>query len=90
MKDKGKAANNVSTSSVVAGAQHREDVLLTTRAAAEFLSVKPKTLETWRAHPLGPVFVRYSRRCVRYRLRDLENWLERHLVTNDETPKVES
>ena len=40
--------------------------------AAEFLSVSPRTLATWRYRGGGPKFIPLSARCVRYRLSDLE------------------
>jgi len=49
-------------------------------AAAQYLDVEPRTLEAWRSRGIGPQFVRYSRRCVRYRVSDLERWVETHLV----------
>lgn len=51
--------------------------LLTTAEAAAFLSVSPRTAETWRRTGRGPVFVAISRNAVRYRLSDLEAWIGR-------------
>ncbi len=56
--------------------------LLTSREAAEFLRLEPRTLESWRGRPgVGPKFVRYSARCVRYRLKDLQDWVDARVVT---------
>ena len=49
--------------------------LLTQTEAATLLRIEPRTLESWRQHRVGPRYIRYSRRCVRYRLEDLHNWL---------------
>ncbi len=49
--------------------------LLTQTEAATFLHVEPRTLESWRQHRVGPAFIRYSRRCVRYRVEDIQAWL---------------
>ena len=64
--------------------------LLTTRQAAAFLGISPRTLEGWRNDPLrqsnvmgAPPCVRLGRgvhRVVRYRLSDLEAWVAQ-LVT---------
>jgi hypothetical protein len=51
--------------------------LLTTERAAAYLGLRPKTLEFWRYQGIGPPWLRISRRCVRYRLRDLDTWLEK-------------
>jgi hypothetical protein len=48
---------------------------LTTIQAAEFLNVKPATLEQWRWRGVGPVFCKLNRAC-RYRLSDLQKYLE--------------
>lgn len=50
--------------------------LLTQKQTAEFLQVQERTLEDWRRTGGGPPFVRISHRCVRYRLKDLDAWLE--------------
>lgn len=48
---------------------------LTTTEAAAYLNIKPATLEQWRWRGEGPRFVKLSR-SVRYRLADLESFLE--------------
>ena len=49
--------------------------LLDQKQAAEFLGVKPKTLELWRYNGNGPAFVRISKRCIRYRPEALDEWI---------------
>ena len=44
--------------------------LLTTGEAAEFLGLRPSTLENWRWSGGGPVFIKLGGR-VRYRIADL-------------------
>ena len=48
-----------------------EEPLLTQTEAANLLHVEPRTLESWRQRRTGPHYIRYSLRCVRYRLQDL-------------------
>ncbi|MCG3113346.1 MAG: helix-turn-helix domain-containing protein [Candidatus Manganitrophus sp. SB1] len=55
------------------------DELYVERQAAQFLKVSEKTLQSWRFTGNGPKFVRISKRCVRYRRRDLTDWIEQHL-----------
>jgi len=50
--------------------------MLDQEEAARFLHVQPRTLESWRQRRIGPRFVRYSMRCVRYREQDLQTWLD--------------
>ncbi|MBI4662163.1 MAG: helix-turn-helix domain-containing protein [Verrucomicrobia bacterium] len=50
--------------------------LLTDQQAAEFLSVKPRTLRLWR-HARGLPHIRITTKEIRYRLSDLEDWLAR-------------
>lgn len=49
--------------------------LLSTREAARFLTARPNTLEIWRIQGHGPRFVKIGR-MVRYRLSDLEAFVE--------------
>ena len=53
----------------------RDFSLLNQSEAAQILGIQPRTLENWRARRIGPSFLAISRRCVRYRLVDLEAWL---------------
>jgi len=52
-----------------------------TEAAAEFLQIKPTTLEQWRWNGKGPRFIKMGR-CVRYRLSDLEAFIEGRAFTS--------
>lgn len=49
--------------------------LLTTRQTAEWLDVSHRTLESFRITGRGPKYLKIGR-CVRYRARDLKEWLE--------------
>jgi predicted DNA-binding transcriptional regulator AlpA len=49
-------------------------LLIDERAAARLLGLTPRTLQKWRHSGDGPVYVRISSRCIRYRLADLEAW----------------
>ncbi|REJ79725.1 MAG: DNA-binding protein [Acidobacteria bacterium] len=55
----------------------RRNAFLSTKEAAAFLGVSPRTFENWRLTGSGP---RYSKvgRLVRYRLADLEDYVERN------------
>ncbi|HSL83242.1 MAG TPA: helix-turn-helix domain-containing protein [Thermoanaerobaculia bacterium] len=55
--------------------RHDDLPLLNQDQAAEALAVPPRTLERWRYQGGGPPFVRVGRH-VRYRLRDLCQWLD--------------
>jgi len=55
-----------------------QDRLLKQDEAAEFLGVTPRFLEMRRFRGDPPAVVRFSSRCVRYRLSDLEAFVERH------------
>jgi predicted DNA-binding transcriptional regulator AlpA len=54
----------------------RLDGLIPERVAAEFLGYSPRALQNWRLRGGGPRFVRVSARSVRYRRRDLIEWVE--------------
>jgi len=48
---------------------------LDTKDAADYLDLKPATLEAWRCRGGGPRFVKLGR-SVRYRRADLNEWIE--------------
>jgi predicted DNA-binding transcriptional regulator AlpA len=52
------------------------DPLLPPPDVAELLSVSERRLEYWRYQGRGPAFMRLGRRTVRYRLSDVEAFLE--------------
>ncbi|HTG33300.1 MAG TPA: helix-turn-helix domain-containing protein [Thermoanaerobaculia bacterium] len=54
-------------------------VLLTESEAAGYLRLTPRALQAWRYQGKGPPFVRISRRAIRYRLVDLEAFVEENL-----------
>ena len=60
-----------------------DEALLTQEEAAQYLHIEPRTLEAWRQRRIGPQFLTYSKRCVRYRLSDLRSWLVEREVTMD-------
>ena len=51
---------------------------MTTKEAAIQLGVKPSTLEVWRVYGKGPKYLKLGR-LVKYRLADLESFLEESL-----------
>ena len=63
-------------------AVHEPERLLTPIQAADFLSLTPRWLEMKRYHGDGPPFVRVSARCIRYRLSDIEDWVDCRIRTS--------
>lgn len=53
--------------------------LLTPRDVSAAIGVPEPTLRDWRTDDIGPPFIRVGR-AVRYRLRDLEQWLDERTV----------
>ena len=45
--------------------------------AAKYLAVSARTLRNWRTRGGGPKFVKMSGRCIRYRIADLRDWIEK-------------
>lgn len=54
---------------------------LDTKAAAKYLNLSPHTLDRWRWSGDGPQFVKLGR-SVRYRLKDLADFVESSLKVN--------
>ena len=59
-------------------------VLFTTDELAEYLKVTPRKLEKDRYEGVGIPYVRLSRRCIRYRLADVEQFIASRAVEPDE------
>jgi len=66
--------------------RHSEDLmggeLLTTAEAAAYMRISPHTLHFWRSRKqrCGPRYLKVHAHAVRYRLFDVEVWLESRLV----------
>ncbi len=60
--------------------------LINEREAAAFLGYTIRALQNWRLRGGGPMFVRVSKRSIRYRRCDLIRWSEERLCssTSDE------
>ena len=65
------------------------DQLLSQVEAAELLGISPSTMNGWRVQGRGPAFVRLTARCVRYRISDLERWVDAQRVVGPEAKRVE-
>ena len=52
--------------------------LMTTREVADLLKVSPRTLQRWRLTGLGPAFIRFNDRSVRYAPADVRQWMVDH------------
>lgn len=55
-------------------AQIKPVTVMTVQQAAEYLGLAVSTLNKWRCHGGGPVFIKMGR-AVRYRVMDLENFI---------------
>ena len=55
------------------------DRLITENEAAAFLGYSVRALQNWRVRGGGPNFVRVSKRSIRYRRRDLNEWANSRL-----------
>ena len=51
-------------------------VLLTRKQAAEYLNCSQRFLEMRAIRGGGPIYIKCSARCVRYRLIDLDQWVQ--------------
>ena len=49
--------------------------IMTTKQLAEYLGISESLLHTYRADGIGPVYLKLGK-LVRYRLDDVEKWLE--------------
>ena len=58
------------------------DQLMDEREAAAILCYSVRALQNWRHRGGGPKYVKVSARSVRYRRRDLLEWVESRIVAN--------
>ena len=59
--------------------------LLTANEVAEILQISPRTLASWRANnPNDLPFIRLGNRTIRYRLEDLDDFIESDKFEDDE------
>lgn len=56
--------------------------LLTTQEVSELLGLQPRTLANWRWRGYGPRYLNLGGRRIRYRLRDVEAFLESEVRTS--------
>jgi len=59
------------------------------KKAAEILDVAVQTLRNWRFLQRGPDYLRLGR-CIRYRVDDLENYVERNKVNPEGSIQTEN
>ena len=59
-----------------------KEYLVSEKRAAELLGFTPRFMQSRRLRGNGPTFVRVSNRAVRYRISDLEEWVEERLKRN--------
>ncbi len=58
------------------------DRLINETEAASFLGYSIRALQNWRVRGGGPRFVKVSSRSIRYRRRELNDWIEERLRSN--------
>ena len=64
---------------ITGGVRHMTPAYLTSRQAAQYLSVSVKSLEKWRLLRQGPIYVKLDR-AVRYRQIDLDAYMAKRLI----------
>ena len=50
--------------------------LLTPKEAGRYLKIASSTLEKWRMKKMGPNFMKLGNRTIRYRIEDLQSFIE--------------
>ena len=66
-------------------------MLWTTEQTAKALQISPQTLRAWRYKGFGPPFVRIGpaeRARVKYRIKDVEDWLEKRVQDPEAPAKI--
>lgn len=60
--------------------QNESHRVMTVQQASEYLGLAVSTLNKWRCHGGGPIFIKMGR-AVRYRMEDLESFMTRQKRT---------
>ncbi len=68
------------------GDQDYWHALIDEKVAAEFLKLKVRTMQGFRHRGGGPLYVRLSSRCIRYRRVDLRQWADARVRTSTSDP----
>ena len=58
--------------------------LVNDKDAAKYLDLATQTLRNWRFLGKGPRYIKMSKRCVRYKLEDLEAWVNQHAIDTEQ------
>ena len=58
-------------------------IFLTESEAADYLGISKKTLQRWRFDHKGPAYAKLNNKLIRYRLADLDDWMNQQLVSHD-------
>ena len=56
---------------------------LTELEAADYLGISKKTLQRWRFDHKEPAYAKLNNKLIRYRLADLDEWMNQQLVSHD-------
>lgn len=62
------------------------DSLIDEKDAAAFIGVSVRQMQNLRYRGGGPRFIKLSRRCIRYRRRDLQVWAQQFLRSSTSEP----
>lgn len=54
---------------------NQDETLLTEKQVSDLLGLKQRTLQQWRLFDRGPKYIKLSVRVIRYRWRDVQEWL---------------
>ena len=64
-------------------AQQSSSAFLSESEAADYLGISKKTLQRWRFDHKGPAYAKLNNKLIRYRLADLDEWMNQQLVSHD-------
>lgn len=76
------AETSVADQTAFDGSSEFWQFLIDERKAAEFLGLSARHMQGLRSRGGGPIYVRISSRCVRYRRVELRQWAEERLAAN--------
>mgnify|MGYP003302921360 CR=1 FL=1 len=64
-------------------AQQSSSAFLSESEAAKYLGISKKTLQRWRFDHKGPAYAKLNNKLIRYRLADLDEWMNQQHVSHD-------
>jgi len=66
------------------------ETYLSEKEVSKIMGLTVRTLQTWRVKSKGPKFMKYGGRLVRYKIKDITNWMSSQAKAQPKAPLTRS